>query len=414
MMVPPVRLAMGDLVVELYGQRLGRLSGDWRTFDLIPDPAAARHFGLDSTVMSLAVPLQLRSTRSRSPLRRNFFAELLPEGRMRTRLAQTVGVQEHDTIALLRHFGRDVAGALQIWDPEAPGEPRSPRFEPVEEADVARMLAAVSEEPLGNKPIGGKTSLAGVQDKIVLARSADGAWNRVVDGAPSTHILKPLHARYPTLIYDEEYGARLSRALGLTNYATWVEEFEGIPAVVIERYDRDPSAPQGRVHQEDGSQVLGASGVQKYQREGGVVTLERLAKAFRGAGGPSMVEALFRQLVVAVAVGNLDMHAKNTSVLHPPDGSCRLAPVYDMVPQTHLPTDGEMALAVNGVYRHASVTGVDLVAEGERWGITDAAALTARMLTDLAAAINEETPLPGAHPGLVDEIGSFVEKLRRG
>ena len=405
---------VGDLEVELYGRRLGALRGDWRTFDLSPDPSATAYFGLDSTILSLAIPMAIRHTRTRAPQRRNFFEELLPEGRMRTRLAQSGGVAEHDVIGLLRRYGRDVAGALQIWDPQAPGEPKSPKFEQVSSTDIARMLDAVSEEPLGNKPVGGKTSLAGVQDKIVLARDGDGSWNRVIDGAPSTHILKPLHARYPTLIYDEEYGARLSRALGLTNYATWVEEFEGIPAVVIERYDRDPSAPQGRVHQEDGSQVLGASGVQKYQREGGVVTLERLAKAFRGAGGPSMVEALFRQLVVAVAVGNLDMHAKNISVLHPPDGSCRLAPVYDMVPQTHLPTDGEMALAVNGVYRHASVTGVDLVAEGERWGITDAAALTARMLTDLAAAINEETPLPGAHPGLVDEIGSFVEKLRRG
>lgn len=206
----------------------------------------------------------------------------------------------------------------------------------------------------------------------------------------------------------------MARAVALTSYATWVEEFEGIPAVVIERYDRDPLAPQGRVHQEDGNQVLGASGVQKYQREGGAVTLERLARAFRGAGGTPMVEALFRQLAVAVAVGNLDMHAKNISVLHPPDATCRLAPAYDMVPQTHLPTDGELALAVNDVYRHASVTGADLVAEGERWGITNATALLQAMLTDPAAAVNAEVPLPGAYPGLVDEIGGFIERLRQG
>ena len=191
-------------------------------------------------------------------------------------------MQEHDVVGLLRQFGHDVAGALQIWDPQVPGEPRTPRYEPVGQGDVARMLTAVSEEPLGNKPIGGKTSLAGVQDKIVLARTSDDGWSRVVDGAPSPHVLKPVHARYPTLIYDEEYGARLARAVGLTSHATWVEEFEGIPAVVIERYDRYPLAPQGRVHQEDGNQVLGASGVQKYQREGGVVTLERLAHAFGG------------------------------------------------------------------------------------------------------------------------------------
>ena len=92
----------------------------------------------------------------------------------------------------------DVAGALQIWDPQVPGEPRAPRYEPVGQGDVARMLTAVSEEPLGNKPIGGKTSLAGVQDKIVLARTSDDGWSRVVDGAPSTHVLKPVHARYPS------------------------------------------------------------------------------------------------------------------------------------------------------------------------------------------------------------------------
>lgn len=405
---------MSELVVELYGQRLGVLRGDWRTFDLVPDPSAALRFGVDSTVLSLAVPLQVRATRSRAPLLRNFFAELLPEGRMRTRLAQTAGLQEFDVIGLLRRFGRDVAGALQIWDPQAPGEPKSPRCEPVERAEVARMLASVSEEPLGNKPIGGKTSLAGVQDKIVLARRSDGGWSRVVDGAPSTHILKPAHARFPTLIYDEEYGARLARAVGLTSYATWVEDFEGIPAVVIERYDRDPQAPQGRVHQEDGNQVLGASGVQKYQREGGVATLERLARAFRAAGGHEMVEGLFRQLVVAVAIGNLDMHAKNISVLHPPDGTCRLAPAYDMVPQTHLPTDGELALAVHDVYRHAAVTGADLVAEGERWGLAGAAALVEETLAALSAAVAVEAPLPGAHHGLADDVSRFVDHLRRG
>lgn len=141
-----MRLTMGDLVVELYGQRLGTLRGDWRSFDLVPDPAAALHFGLDSTVLSIAVPLQVRSTRSRAPIRRNFFAELLPEGRMRTRLAQTAGVQEHDAIGLLRRFGRDVAGALQIWDPVVPGEPMTPRYEPVEQADVARMLTVGGAE----------------------------------------------------------------------------------------------------------------------------------------------------------------------------------------------------------------------------------------------------------------------------
>ena len=333
---------------------------------------------------------------------------------MRTRLAQSGGVAEHDVIGLLRRYGRDVAGALQIWDPQEPGEPKSPKFEQVSSTDIARMLDAVSEEPLGNKPVGGKTSLAGVQDKIVLARDGDGSWNRVIDGAASTHILKPLVARYPTMIYDEEYGARLSRAVGLTTFSTWVEEFDGIPALVIERYDRDSRAPLGRIHQEDGNQILGASGIQKYQRHGGKVTLARLAATLSSAGDTNMAHSLFRQLVVAVAIGNLDMHAKNISVLHLPDGACRLAPAFDMVPQSHLPTDGELALAVNDKYGHADVTATDLVAEGERWQISDASSIVDQVLSRLAVAVRSEVPLAGAHPRLVEEIGSFVDRLRRG
>jgi len=114
---------------------------------------------------------------------------------------------------MLRAYGRDVAGALQIWDPDVPGEPKQPALEPLSRVGVADMLRHVQDNPLGNKPFGGKTSLAGVQDKIVLARSGE-TWNRVIDGWPSTHILKPESLDYPTSIYDEEYGARFARAAG--------------------------------------------------------------------------------------------------------------------------------------------------------------------------------------------------------
>jgi hypothetical protein len=139
------------------------------------------------------------------------------------------------------------------------GEPKQPALEPLSSAGVAGLLEHVQDNPLGNKPSGGKTSLAGVQDKIVLARTGEG-WNRVIDGWPSTHILKPASRDYPTSIYDEEFGSRFAQAAGLTSFPTWIEEFAGVPAVVIERYDRSPDAPEGRIHQEDFSQVLGAAG----------------------------------------------------------------------------------------------------------------------------------------------------------
>jgi serine/threonine-protein kinase HipA len=407
---------MGDLVVELYGTLAGTLAGTWRTFDFLPNPAAVARFGLDSPVLSVAIPLAAVAVRSRKDRRQNFFRELLPEGRMLTRLAQQADVAEQDVIGLLRTYGRDVAGALQTWDPDVPGEPKQPALEPLSSAGVAGMLEHVQDNPLGNKPFGGKTSLAGVQDKIVLARTADG-WNRVIDGWPSTHILKPQSRDYPTSIYDEEYGARFARQSGLSSFPTWIEEFEGVPAVVIERYDSSLTAPQGRIHQEDFNQVLGAAGnqkYQKYQKYGGKVSLKRIAQVFAAIGDQDSLERLFKLVVVSVAVGNLDMHAKNISLLHRPDGSMTLSPAYDVVPQAHQPNDGEVALAVDGEYRHAAITLDHLTAEGRAWGLTDAGDLAEEALSTVLQLASTQAPHSQAYAGLADDISGFTARLLHG
>jgi serine/threonine-protein kinase HipA len=404
---------MADLVVELYGTRAGVLSGTWRTFDFLPDAAAVERFGIDSPVLSVAIPLTAVAVRSRKERRQNFFRELLPEGRMLTRLAQQAGLAEQDVIGLLRSYGRDVAGALQIWDPAVPGEPKQPALESLSNAGVASMLEHVQDNPLGNKPAGGKTSLAGVQDKIVLARAGE-TWNRVIDGWPSTHILKPESRDYPTSIYDEEFGARFARAAGLSVFSTWIEEFADVPAVVIERYDRSPHAPQGRIHQEDFNQVLGAGGNQKYQKYGGKVSLERIARVFSATGDRDSLERLFKLVVLSAAVGNLDMHAKNLSLLHLPDGSVTLSPAYDVVPQAHQPNDGEVALAIGGEYRHAAITMNHLVTEGRAWGLAGAAELAQETLALVVQLASTETPHKRAHAGLARQIAGFAGNLLDG
>ncbi|GAA4843050.1 hypothetical protein GCM10023221_21460 [Luteimicrobium xylanilyticum] len=275
------------------------------------------------------------------------------------------------------------------------------------------MLRHVQDNPLGNKPAGGKTSLAGVQDKIVLARTADG-WNRVIDGWPSTHILKPVSREHQTSIFDEEYGARIVRAAGLTDFDTRIVEFEDVPAVVVERYDRSADAPEGRVHQEDFSQVLGAAGIQKYQRYGGLVSLDRVARTFTGRGDGESLERLFRLVVVSVAVGNLDLHTKNISLLHPLDAPMSLAPAYDVVPQAHQPNDGELALAVGGEYRHAAVTLEHLAAEGRAWGLARAAELADRTLAAVLDTVRSDQPHERAHPGLAAQIEWFTTNLLAG
>jgi serine/threonine-protein kinase HipA len=404
---------VADLIVELYGMRIGVLVGTWRTFDFLPDPAAVAELGIDNPILSVSIPLTAVPVRARKERRQNFFRELLPEARMLTRLAQEAGLGEQDVIGLLRRFGRDVAGALQIWDPGAPGEPKPPALEPLSSAGVADMLVHVRQNPLGNKPAGGKTSLAGVQDKIVLART-DAGWNRVIDGWPSTHILKPESVDYPTSIYDEELGARFARAVGLTTFSTSIDTFDAVPAVVIERYDRSPDAPQGRIHQEDFNQILGAAGNQKYQKHGGRVSLERVARVLSLNGDHDSIVRLFKLVVLSVALGNLDLHAKNLSILHWLDGSIALAPAYDVVPQVHQPNDGEVALAVAGEYRHAAITLEHLVAEGHAWGLTQASPLAEETLAVVLELARTTTPHERAHTGLEEDIARFTSNLLAG
>ncbi len=406
---------MSELVVELYGSTLGRLTGQGRAVDFVADPGALDEFGLDSLVLSVALPLAAVPRRAERARRQNFFRELLPEGRMLARLAQQAGVPQHDIVGLLRAYGRDVAGALQIWDPEAPGEPRTPALEPLSEAGVAMLLAHVTSYPLANKPGQGKTSLAGVQDKIVLTRTADG-WARALDGFPSTHILKPVSGDYPTSIGDEEYGARLARALGLASFATEIREFDGVLALVVERYDREASidGPVQRIHQEDFNQALGLQGDEKYQRYGGKASLARVARVLTSLGDRDALRRLARLTVLGVAVGNLDMHTKNLALVHRRHGGIELAPAYDLVPQAHLPNDGELALAVDGVYRHGAVTRAHLAAEVGSWGLRDADGLVGDTLGEVLDVVRREVPHPSAHPGLVEDVTRFTENLAAG
>ena len=109
---------MADLRVELYGELVGHLVGtDRRTFDFVTDLNAIGTFGLGSTVLSESVPFELVANRGRAGRRRNFFAELLPEGTALENLAAQLRVSTDDIIPLLAQYGRDVAGAVQIYDP---------------------------------------------------------------------------------------------------------------------------------------------------------------------------------------------------------------------------------------------------------------------------------------------------------
>lgn len=397
------------LAVELYGTIVGELIGQPATYDFVPSNDGVERFGANSSVLSVAVPLVAVSRKHQASRRRNWFAELLPEGDQYDYMLRQAGLRRGDTLGFLARYGRDVAGALQIWDLDDPTEPKTPSLRPVDDAGVRQLLEDPVGAPLANESLLGKSSLAGVQPKVVLVRQ-DGGWARALGGHPTSHILKPQLERRPSVIFDEEYGARISRALGLASHDTWIDDFDGLPTLVIERFDRSAA---GRIHQEDFSQVLGASGDQKYQEYGGLVSLRRIADTLQRTTRTADIVTLARMVVLAVAVGNLDMHAKNLGILHPFDDEPRLAPAYDVVPQAHIPDiDGKMALAVNGTYRHAGLTTADLVAEITKWGVRRADSIVADCLADIAEVVRKEDPPEGAHPRLQQDISTFVRNLR--
>lgn len=405
---------MPDLEVHIYGTHVGNLVGDsWRDFDFVATPAAVERFGVGSTVLSESVPLVPHQPRGRAARRRVFFDELLPEGAARQRLADRARVTTADTLGLLAAYGRDVAGAVQVIDPTVDDGADAPRARALSTADVVDLLDDVVAFPLGNAPKSGKASLAGVQEKVLLARVGD-RWAQCLYGYPSTHILKPVARPHVDMIFNEEYASRIARALGLAPYATWIESFEGTDALVIERYDRDDAVPGHRLHQEDFNQVLGASGAEKYQEHGGKVSLGRIASIVSSTEGPDGLVRLLTQVTLAVCVGNLDMHAKNISLLHLPDGSSRLAPAYDVVPLTHYPgIDGRLAMAINDVYEHARIRRSDLIGEARRWGmgaarageVVDAAVATIRSI------VQQEEPHARAVPGLRHVIDSVAARI---
>lgn len=406
---------MRRLAIELYGTLVGTLEGaDSASADFRADAQALDRFGVNSHVLSASIPLSPRPSRAKAKRRRNFFHELLPEGDQLTAMNIAAGLRPGDILGFLARYGRDVAGALQIWDLDDPTEPPTPELIPVTNAEIRELLTEPYTFPLANRPVTGKTSLAGVQPKIVLART-DGHWAQAVGGAPSTHILKPIVERQPSLIYDEEYGARLARALGLASYDSHIDDFAGVPALVIERYDRDPVMPGGRIHQEDFNQALGATGAAKYQELGGVVSLARVAEVLKVVGAASDRTPLARMVVFAVAIGNLDMHAKNIGLIHYADSTARLAPAYDAVPHTHLAgNDGRMALAVCGEYRHAALTRDHLVAEIAGWGLRNASELVDGTLQELQGALATESPSASAHALIQEHILRFTQNLLAG
>lgn len=402
------------LDVWLYGTLTATLARHGERMRLTWTDAATSTFGLGSRVVSQLLPTQ---TPDRSPhdlAVAVFVAGLLAEGTLREHLAMEAGVTSDDVFGLIAAYGRDTAGGLSfVPTGEAPS---AGRWEAVTTTEVATLLRAAGRFAPGGVD---SISLTGLQPKIAL-RHHDGTWYRCRQGAASTHILKvgagtgePLE----DLIHTEAACLDLARRLDLTNVDAHVESFEGVPALVVSRYDRlhQADGSVSRLHQEDSAQALGLNTsdlTRKFQRGKAMPSLRKIAKVLRDGGSePDQLAAL---TTFNLAIGNSDAHAKNISVLRHPDGFAQLAPAYDVSAHAHQVTfNGLFAMDVNGKTRMLDMTGEDLVAEATQWPMSSKRARRAveGTLVRLDQALAEIER--ARHPGVGPKAWAHIEARTR-
>lgn len=277
--------------------------------------------------LSLSMPLSAREWGSDVIL--PWLMNLLPEGAPLRALTRALGASADDVLALITASGGDLAGALSIRAPA--GQARN---EPIRDvAALERILNELPAKPFLIGEEGVAMSLAGAQEKLPVVFES-GAFSIPVNGAASTHILKPDTANLPGSVQNEALCMQLARRCGL-NVADVTTGTAGDRSyLLVKRYDRVlKDGAVRRIHQEDFCQALGRPPGAKYEHNQ------------TGIPGPSLAEmfALIREHMTArdtnrfldavifnIAIGNVDSHAKNYSILLRP-GRVELAPLYDLM-----------------------------------------------------------------------------------
>lgn len=338
------------LTVALRGSLVGRIVERAGRVELTYDADIVEALPSRVPLLSCSLPVQSPPADATA-----FFDGLLPEGSHRHTLAATAGVSSQDTFGLLARYGRDVAGAVCVADPEREPREVGPSAEPLDDDALAAEVAELPERPLGIHD-DSELSLAGIQDKMLLVDLGAGRWGRPRGGMPSTHILKVDHRYYRGVVAAEADGLSLARSAGLTTVAAELRTIADVDCLIVSRFDRviEADGTVSRVHQEDTCQALGRPPQRKYEvrQGGGGPEFSDIAELLDRHGGEGALAEMDRLAAVAAftaVIGNADGHGKNIALSHPSPGRVALAPLYDQVPTILWPQlSGDAAMTVAG------------------------------------------------------------------
>ncbi len=351
--------------------------------------------------VSISLPLQREAF---SAFRtKTFFEGLLPEGFTRRSVAQWLGTDENDYLAILAGLGRECLGAVQVLNEgEMPPKPAYRRLTEKEVRDFAAEGATASAELVTKA----RLSLTGASGKTGLYFDADsGTWYLPIGTAPSTHIVKQSHIRLQDIVVNEQLCQLTAKHLGINvpnSFIVEQKDGEDLPMLFATcRYDRrmpvHPSVISGhpvpvRLHQEDFSQAMGIPAAEKYERPDRHYLQDMFALLRKHSADPiSDGLQLWDMIIFDYLAGNADNHIKNFSLLYDENlTGIRLAPAYDMVSTAVYENQiKSMGFNIGGAYEIPEISRSSFMAAASEAGLSSRIALQRfdRMAEAFAAAL---------------------------
>lgn len=299
----------------------------------------------DSKAISLSLPLKKGEFSQKECL--PFFSGLLPEEFTRKRVADYLHISELSDIKLLEAIGQECAGFITIADDDfnpknikTEYELNSSNYEKLSAEQLEDFVLNIPQRPFLKADDRLRLSLAGAQEKLSLA-FFENQWYLPLNGAPSTHILKPTREGNLSTLAQNEYDCmQLAKKCGLNAPESRLEKIAGKDVFIVQRYDRIiKNGKITRLHQEDMCQALGIMPENKYQSDGGP-GIKEIYDLLKLHSVMPIIDLRFfiTEILFNYLIGNCDAHAKNYSILYDKKRNARLSPIYDVVSTKAFPS----------------------------------------------------------------------------